>query len=724
MSTIKNNRKKGWNWRNSFTAVPIDNAGNILPSTNEAQDVYEETLIYWPVIGVITNVYYCNDFRNRSLIARQGTNSPYVNSTIRRITVDGETKEIVDQSNPFSFEAGPHFECDVSLLKGFGLDTVNLRNVPVCNAFGGIQNFGFITPQGTTNTDVNHIGGRFDGDQVVVQFIGGDKSRPVITGFYPHAFNSADGPRDYPTQGEAEDGAFFRVNGTEMSVSNNGDITIDASNAGDKRTINTVDGALEIFPPDRSAPDEDDNLPGTIVVQNNSNIIVSAGDDTAIGDILLQSRTEATLKSRSSTVEVKTDVSSNKVNLQVNHGGSRPAARKFDRVRITNEGDNDLFAYINNLNSLLKSFSTVLSQSVDPFVVAAADLLDLGLGAVAVPTYAEGEIIEGSEYVHIGGPSDADDALTDTSGFVQNELLGAIDYSDPAAVNAAIIDTLKDCCVSAVTTYAAEKIFGPLEILKEKTISTITITAKSVEEYLKVAFPPTAIPFKILSNKLIGSLLSGSVSSSDVSDLTAVAESINSIEQDTQDAGGFFAGVSGEPFIVTFSAGFNVSEKTYYHDAARIDEEKAQQIKVINFKNQQSPTLPLMNSEANAARVYIRALYGDTGVVDIAVPTISLTDPPYSLGSITSSLTQLQDKFKGLVDGLKSAVEGYDLSNNESLNRAVEVVTAASETATAIAAATPGEVATNVYTAVNAITHGAAEKAIKDCFNETLGIET
>lgn len=723
MSTIKDNRKDSWNWRRAYSAVREGDAGNIYASNAENQDTYSEVVIAWPVVGVITNVYYCNDFRNRSLMVRKGTYAPYVNSTVREISVEGESKEIVEQSNPFEFEAGPHFECDVKLLSGFGLDNITLRNVPVCNSFGGIQNFGFVTPRATTNTDANHEGGRFDGDQVIVQFIGGDRSKPLITGFYPHAFNSVDGPRDYPTEGSAEDGAFLRLNGTEMWVSNDGDVTIDASKAGSRRTINTRDGALDIIHPNRNVADDDGNLPGTITFQNNSNIIVSAGDETAIGDILLQSRTEATLKSRSSTVEVNTDISSNKVNLQVNHGGARPAARKFDKVRITNEGDNDLFSYINNISSLLKSFSKVLSKSTDPFAVAAAELLELGMEAVPVPTYAEGEIIEGSEYVYVGGASDADDALTDTSGFIQNESLGPIDYEDPAAVNAAIIDTLKGCAVPAVTAYATEKIYGPLETLREEVVSTISVASKSVEEYLKITAPLAVVPYRILSKKLIGSLLSQTLDATDVSDLSAVASSINSTEQDIQDAGGFFAQALGAPFVVNFSSGFSVSQKTYYHDDSRLTEEKAQEVKVVTFRSDQDPSLPLMDSDANAARAYIRALYGDAGVVDPAQPLINLTDPPYDLVGIPTSLTQLQGQFKTLVEGLKSVVEGFDLSSNASLKKSIEVVTAAAETATAIAAATPGSVTTNVYEAVNKITNGAAEKAIKDCFNETLGIE-
>ena len=248
------------NWQTEYHGVDTDGDGNPL-DTDARYEARKELIIYGPVIGTIVNVYYCNIDDNYSFKDTTGedTFSPaIIDTTVKELTTgpDGEIKEVTDPSPGFTVEmAGPHFECDVLIedgLYGEG-DAVILPHVPLPNSFGGIKNFGFVTPHGTTNTSLVGSGKYYDGDRVIVAFLGGRKSNPVIIGYYPHPVNVLDGPRYYPGEGGEENGAFCRVNGSEFTVSPSGDMMFDLTNANIGRDVDPNTGALDATKPSRDS---------------------------------------------------------------------------------------------------------------------------------------------------------------------------------------------------------------------------------------------------------------------------------------------------------------------------------------------------------------------------------------------------------------------------------------------------------------------------------------
>ena len=327
-----------------------------------------------------------------------------------------ESKEYVDDSQPVSIDAGSQFMCDLQIEKGFGIANRDLfrPKVPVCNAFGGFKNFGFVTPTGTTNTSIDGNSDRFNGDKVVVQFIGGDIDRPLITGYYPHPANVTDGPRFYP--GDPQDGAYFRINGTEAYVDHDGDFIIDTRNAGNSLLLDAGTGVQTPIIRDKNAvTPEALDPPGKIEVMTYSNQLYDASysaedKDAAYGDITLQCKTEGTFKSKKEDIKIYTDDSEKDVILQGPHGGTRPAARFHDKIKITSGNSNDLFQWCARVSNVLNEVGSYLIMAGEEAgldntdLIYAGNLLN-GLG-VGFPTYAEGRIIEGSPYVQIAGDDD------------------------------------------------------------------------------------------------------------------------------------------------------------------------------------------------------------------------------------------------------------------------------------------------------------------------------
>jgi len=364
-----------------------------IPSDRMGSEHYDaDTKIWWPCLGIITKVYYSNEPGNVSRIVKAALDQEYSseiqsNEALKTLMTSTENK-------------GVRLECDVKIIKGLGpTDKSVLEGVPFAQSFGGIDNYGIFSPSDISNTgDVSKIY-KGDGDFCLVHFIGGDYTEPVITNIYPHPYNTFDPP-------SVEDGriAFFKYNGVEFLIDRDGNILLDATKAGDIRTIDPDSGSTKIIKAGRTVSDPDNESPvGVITIQNNSDIIVSAGDDVEQGDLTLQSRTTARLKSRSGSVEIFTDQDDQFVNIQQNQGSLLEAARRTDRIKITDLDSGELFTYLDNLQAALSTFSSSIELATDPAVNSAAVVLSSSLSANNPPTFQEGTIIEGSSRTKIGG---------------------------------------------------------------------------------------------------------------------------------------------------------------------------------------------------------------------------------------------------------------------------------------------------------------------------------
>ena len=180
---------------NDYHPGGVTKRGTREPLSNHDKDIrlsVEERLknVNWPVLGVIVAVNYADSERN---ISRQVIATP--DDTLNRtLTADGLIKNLAKGSTT----KGPQIECDVRIVEGLSdgnTDQPLIRAIPMCNTFGGIEDYGMIIPRARANSATPGETGNGDGDYCLVQFIGGYLGRPVITHIFPHPLNTHDPQR-------------------------------------------------------------------------------------------------------------------------------------------------------------------------------------------------------------------------------------------------------------------------------------------------------------------------------------------------------------------------------------------------------------------------------------------------------------------------------------------------------------------------------------------------
>jgi len=463
-------------YREAFTK-PLSQDGVPVEARSSSEvDPYEEIKVYWPVTATIINVHYANSPSNRSLMDRVGANQSILNSIQQEITLkDGAQETIKDPSLEFSPEAGNQFQCDILIDKGFGVAKRNLfrPNVPMSLSFGGVHNYGFVTPRATTNSSYLGNDSRYDGDKVIVQFIGGNIDQPIIIGYAAHDLNVEDPPRYFPGYDSPESGAHFRINGANACIDHHGNLSIDTCNADARLYVDPKTGQQTKIEPNRKEVEVGEvnkQPPGVIQVTSKSNMLLSASygkTDVNVGNIVLQSKTETLVRSETQDIKVYTNDSDKDVELQGVHGGLRSAARKYDKVKITAGNDNDLFTWcalvVNTLEQVGGQLVTAGGELSDDNLIYAGNMLQ-GLAATA-PSYAEGRIIEGSPYVTVGGVATSQDnppadtvaeCTTSEAASFAGDTTGASDSVNSATAAA---DTL---ATAATIASVAENLIPPL----------------------------------------------------------------------------------------------------------------------------------------------------------------------------------------------------------------------------------------------------------------------
>jgi len=157
--------------------------------------------IYYPVLGEIRKVWFSDTEGavNRPFFPGNNNNSPIVAVDIFLFQIKG----ISGQQNI----------------------TDMMYQVPVALTFGGVRNYGFITPT-PTSSELKDRPIVTDGDIAIVQFINGEQSLPIVTGFYPSLLSTDNAPMEY--EGCV---AKFNYNGAEITITKTGDIEINTGEA-------------------------------------------------------------------------------------------------------------------------------------------------------------------------------------------------------------------------------------------------------------------------------------------------------------------------------------------------------------------------------------------------------------------------------------------------------------------------------------------------------------
>ena len=484
-------------------------AGHTVPANDEyRQSDKINTGLNFPILGIINKVYFSDLSTNRS---NSDNNSYSSNVTTTDLDKDGfyKTSEFVTN------EKGYRLEVDVKIVRGpqgvANSGTIE-RNVPVCISFGGIKNYGFVVPTPTTNVSVPQYTGTENGDWCLVQYIGGDSSSGVVTHIWPNQLNVLDAPI-----ADEEIFAYARVAGTQLIINKEGNFTLDARNAGEEVTTDPRTGAIST----KRANGEQ----GSINVITRNDIVIAAGfprtneEEDALpgGQAALKASRLLSLRSTLDEVAVNTqadtlDGTAMQVKIQGERGSLRPAARKDDKVKITDGDDGDLFSFIGALYDMLESVSTVLeTYSQDPGAIAAGSLMSAWTACFPKPTFQEGKIIEGSKYCQIAGEGTAADIGGDESGVVD---------SDGEQIPS---EDLVQAEITAFATVVPEIVASyvnpnPLTQVKSAIPGSLQVLAKQME-MAPPPFPPMApavkeagkilpLVFEMLST---GSLSSGAV---------------------------------------------------------------------------------------------------------------------------------------------------------------------------------------------------------------------
>ena len=462
--------------------------GSPVPASETSDPYYEnQNLIPYPCVGIVTAVHYVDGPTNASRLFQ----SPLSHSWDSK-KVGDYIAELVESSDTL----GPHVECDVVIIKGLPTDEAQLPNVPVCLGFGGIDNYGFVTPQAVTNTSRISDIYKGNGDFCVVQFIGGDRTQPVITNIYPHPYNTS-GPT-------LDDGrtAFFKFNGFEVYLDSSGNLHIDGCKAGDITNINPEDGSTYTKKATREVADvTEDHPPGLIIIENNSNIVIEAGTDTDQGDLTLRGKTTVRLRAQTAPVLIDTGVNTERVDVQGKHGGLRPAAREGDRVAISAGEGGDLFPYLEQLRQALIKTGELLATSSQ----AGGAFLNAWAISNVAPNSQEGKIIEGSSFHHVGGVFAAEDIGGDESGFVDEDG----NQKDTS-------ELLAGCAAETATAYASNSKVSDVQDIAAEALSALEEAAVAVQD-IPVYGAAAATAIRVVEPQLASALMGG-----DTSDLMTI----------------------------------------------------------------------------------------------------------------------------------------------------------------------------------------------------------
>ena len=371
--------------------------------------------INFPILGIINRVYFADLSTNHSNTDKNVYSN---NSSFKRFDGAGNfvTSEFVTK------EKGYRLEVDVKIVKGpngVSDSGVIIENVPVCLGFGGITNYGMVVPTPTSNVSVPQYTGTENGDWCLVQYIGGQFTGRCVTHIWPNQLNTIDAPI-----AQEEIFAYARMAGTQILINKDGNFTLDARDAGQEVTTDPNTGAISNK---RAGGNE-----GSIHVITRNDVVVAAGfprtneSESSLpgGNAALKASRLLSLRSTLDEVAVNTQADADygtamQVKIQGERGSLRPAARKYDRVSITNGDSGNLFDFIDKLYDLLDSVATTLTLfSDDPGAVTAGSLIEAFIDNNQKPTYQTGKITTGSMYCQIAGKGTASDIGGDESGII------------------------------------------------------------------------------------------------------------------------------------------------------------------------------------------------------------------------------------------------------------------------------------------------------------------
>tara|TARA_Y100001938_G_scaffold151081_1_gene245764 strand:- start:7556 stop:9658 length:2103 start_codon:yes stop_codon:yes gene_type:complete len=666
-------------------------ASRLIASGNKTVDE-----IYYPILGVIDAVYYADDPSNESNSSKNHKDS---NVSFNEILANTE-ETYYQKSVAVTRTKGARIEARVKIVSGpQGRRNSGqfIEKVPVCIGFGGVHNYGYVVPTATTNTGVLGYRGTEDGDYCLVQFIGGSWLNPVITSIWPNPLNTQDPP-------SVADGgsAYARISGTEILIDSEGDLLLDARGA-NERVISDSESGNYVRKP---ASGND----GAITVVTRNNIYVAAGypnENESAGSLpegtaVLQASKDVEMFSTLQSVKIYSkreskddDGKLTRVDIQGPRGSLRPAARKYDRVKITSGDSGDLFEYIKQMSVAINSAGKLLTKSIDPGAAAAGEILSNFVSNNPVPTYQTGQITTGSDYCYIAGKGNASDVGFDENG-IKDQLGESISP-----------ETLEDFKNSCTAEAASDTVTGlTSEESSAAMLSGVSGGLKTAEKALELV--PGGQPFAIIIGealpKVLG-LVTQTLLSSPDSEMKDVNLPSGANMEDVVGEDGT-GGASGE--VATLSSEVDTLKS--------IEEDIKTSWEVYRL----NPT----EENANAIPVNPNRENNPTIVGNQPDPSLDPPGPPvknsgywYTNDDLTDPLSlyydgdaisSRQEQMKSLGDEIGDLIEGIPfLSPTE--QKSIELSTALAEGA-----------ASEDYSEVNNLTGGSIEQSANSCIDKKI----
>jgi len=457
-----------------------------------------ENTMSGPIVGVIINKYFSNDPNNISNALRN-------QMPATRETYDVKGAGYLERSAAKTNTKGSQLEVDIKIIKGvsgFAESGTILTQVPVCLSLGGVKNYGFVVPQGTTNGNFPGYTGKENGDYCLVQFIGGVITGAIVTNIMPHPLNTEDCPAMHD-----DNTMFARINGTSFWMDPNGNFQLDARHAGELRTTNPDSGNTSVKQGIGSA--------GKIEVVTRNDITLSAGfskDNKGYtlpaGSVTLVGSKNVVLRSNSQEVYINSKADGTLVKVQNLRGSLRPAARKYDKIKITSGNSGDLFEYLDQLHQLIECVGNQLeSYSTDAGAKAAGSQMVAFIATYPKPTWQTGKIITGSAYCQIAGVGTADDIGGDESGIrnaqgeqISEDALLSMALGEVAPAVDKIVDDKESPSSAATEGDTTAKLSETAKSLKQS--SWTYLLGKNLQDVI----PTLAMALTMLKSGDIGSL--------------------------------------------------------------------------------------------------------------------------------------------------------------------------------------------------------------------------
>ena len=321
--------------------------------------------INWPVLGIIVDVNFADSERNKSRQALASRDE----ELNRTLSAEGLIKSLTSGSRT----KGTQIECDVRVVDGLSrgnADQPILLGVPICNTFGGVEDYGMIIPRARRNTTNTGETGKGDGDYCLVQFIGGRYGSPIITHIFPHPLNSHDPQR--VIDGKS---AYFKYNGVQLFIDGKGNLTLDARDANQAVSVDPNSGVVNRRPTL--------GTDGKITVATKNDVMIAAGTPGMPGQEVALPNGKATVTASKS---VNIHSTKDNVNVQETYGNMRRAARQYDSVVVDG---GELFEHLLALRTTHLFLYKNLQTLADNFEAATSGIDDLLSAVESITTAVE-----------------------------------------------------------------------------------------------------------------------------------------------------------------------------------------------------------------------------------------------------------------------------------------------------------------------------------------------